>query len=137
MGFPAVAYNDIDGSGFLGSDMPWIIADFDTIAEVFDKAAELTRLGYKNATVFDHPEDDERGGELDELSWEYVHTHEIKAALKEADGCECCVGDEALYWKDDENNAFVDSKGEVFVTVKDHIIRFQVKCCPNCGHKFE
>ena len=52
-------------------------------------------------------------------------------------GCECCIGDEALYWKDDENNSFVDLKGEVLITVKDHIMRFKVKCCPNCGRKFE
>lgn len=52
-------------------------------------------------------------------------------------GCECCAGDEALYWKDNENNAFVDSKGEIMVTVKDHEMRFRVKCCPNCGRVFE
>ena len=57
---------------------------------------------------------------------------------KEAIGCECCIGDEALYWKDSENNAFVDSNnGEILVTVKDHIMKFQVKCCPNCGRKFD
>lgn len=51
-------------------------------------------------------------------------------------GCDCCQGDEALYWKDNENNAFVDSKGEILVTVKDKAMRFKVKCCPNCGKEF-
>lgn len=52
-------------------------------------------------------------------------------------GCECCIGDEALYWKDAENNAFIDSKGEVLVTVKDKIMRYKVKFCPNCGRRFD
>ena len=29
MGFPAIAYNNLDGSGFLGGTAPMIIADFD------------------------------------------------------------------------------------------------------------
>lgn len=52
-------------------------------------------------------------------------------------GCNCCIGDEAIYWKDNENNAFIDSKGEMMVMAKDKLIRFKVKCCPNCGRKFE
>lgn len=51
-------------------------------------------------------------------------------------GCECCLGDEPLYWKDNGSNAFVDSKGEILVTVKDRIMRYKVKHCPNCGRKF-
>lgn len=52
-------------------------------------------------------------------------------------GCNCCIGDEAIYWKDNENNAFIDSKGEMMVIAKDKLIRFKVKCCPNCGRKFK
>lgn len=52
-------------------------------------------------------------------------------------GCECCLGNESLYWKDNENNAFVDSKGEVLTTVKDRIMRYKVKYCPNCGREFQ
>ena len=52
-------------------------------------------------------------------------------------GCNCCNGDEALFWKDNENNAFVDRNGEMLVTVKDHTMRFKVKCCPNCGRKYK
>ena len=51
-------------------------------------------------------------------------------------GCDCCQGDEALYYKDSENNAFVDSKGDVLVTVKGKTMRYKVKCCPNCGKEF-
>lgn len=51
-------------------------------------------------------------------------------------GCECCSGDESLYYKDGEHSAFVDSIGEVMVTVQDRSMRFQVKHCPNCGKRF-
>lgn len=51
-------------------------------------------------------------------------------------GCDCCQGDEALYWKDNENNAFVDSKGEILTTVKGMTMRYKVKCCPSCGKEF-
>lgn len=52
-------------------------------------------------------------------------------------GCSCCNGDNAIYWKDNENNSFIDSKGEMTVMVKDRLTRFKVKFCPNCGRKFE
>lgn len=52
-------------------------------------------------------------------------------------GCDCCTGDQSLYWKDNENNAFVDNKGDVLVTAQDHTIRFKVNRCPNCGRTFE
>lgn len=51
-------------------------------------------------------------------------------------GCECCSGDVALYYRNNENNAFIDSKGEMLITVKDKTLRFSVKYCPNCGRKF-
>lgn len=50
--------------------------------------------------------------------------------------CDCCQGDEALYWVNDSNNAFVDSKGNILVTVKGMTMQFKVKYCPNCGRKF-
>lgn len=53
-----------------------------------------------------------------------------------SDSCDCCMGDEALFWKDEYNNAFIDSKGEIMVTVKDNIMRFKVDFCPKCGKKF-
>ena len=51
-------------------------------------------------------------------------------------GCSCCEGDDPLFLMDDQNNAFVDSRGEVLVTAKDKTLRFKVDCCPKCGRKF-
>lgn len=52
------------------------------------------------------------------------------------ESCESCGGDAPIYWEDNENNAFVDSKGEMLVTAKDRSLRFKIKFCPNCGRKF-
>ena len=51
-------------------------------------------------------------------------------------GCNCCAGDTALYWADAQNNAFINSHGEMEVMVKDHLIRFNVNRCPNCERVF-
>lgn len=50
--------------------------------------------------------------------------------------CSCCMGDEALYWKDGCNNAFIDSTGEMLVTVNGEEITFHVGHCPKCGRAF-
>ena len=60
----------------------------------------------------------------------------IKITNKDAVGCDCCNGDDALFYKDNENNAFIDSHGEMLVTSGDHSVRFQVRHCPNCGREF-
>lgn len=57
--------------------------------------------------------------------------------INEATKCDCCEGDTPFYWLDNENNAFIDSKGEMLVVVKDKTLRFKVKYCPNCGRKFD
>lgn len=54
----------------------------------------------------------------------------------EKDGCSCCHGDEAVYYRDNENNAFIDHTGEMLVTAHDHTIRFHVDRCPKCGFVF-
>lgn len=51
-------------------------------------------------------------------------------------GCECCNGDEALVYKDNINNAFVDDEGNMLVCAMDEDLEFKVKFCPNCGKKF-
>lgn len=51
-------------------------------------------------------------------------------------GCECCCGDEALYYKDSENCAFIDSNGEMMMTANGRDFMFRVKYCPNCGKRF-
>lgn len=52
-------------------------------------------------------------------------------------GCECCLEDKAVYWQDDQNNVFVDRKGEMLITVKDKIMRIKVTHCPMCGRPLE
>ena len=51
--------------------------------------------------------------------------------------CNYCIGDEAIFWQDEKNNAFIDSKGEMLVTANDHEICFQVDRCPKCGRLFK
>lgn len=57
--------------------------------------------------------------------------------INEDSGCDCCQGDEDLYWDDDAYNAFVDSEGDMMVTVNGKEMQFRVKHCPNCGKIFE
>lgn len=51
-------------------------------------------------------------------------------------GCNCCYGDEALYYKDNQNCAFIDSNGEMMVIANGRDIKFRVQYCPNCGMRF-
>lgn len=51
--------------------------------------------------------------------------------------CEYCCGDTPVFWVDDQNNAFVDKTGDMFITIKDKSLRFKVDFCPKCGRKFE
>lgn len=62
--------------------------------------------------------------------------NELEKIIFNQDGCDCCEGDEALIYKDNEDCAFIDSQGEIMVVVKDKTIRFKVKRCPNCGRVF-
>lgn len=48
-------------------------------------------------------------------------------------GCNCCMGDEPIYWDNKDNNAFVDKKGNILITAKGNEVSFKVKYCPNCG----
>lgn len=51
-------------------------------------------------------------------------------------GCKCCLGDDAIFQKDDKNSVFIDDKGNMLATVKGITIRFKVHYCPICGRKF-
>jgi uncharacterized Zn-binding protein involved in type VI secretion len=51
--------------------------------------------------------------------------------------CNFCNGDEAVFWQDENNNAFVDSNGQMLVTANGHEIAFQVDRCPKCGRLFK
>ena len=50
--------------------------------------------------------------------------------------CNCCHGDEAIHYQDANNSVFVDSKGEMMVTIAGNTMRFNVERCPKCGHLF-
>lgn len=56
--------------------------------------------------------------------------------LVSAVGCDFCQGDEALFWRDEKNCAFIDSMGEVEVHVQGKSLSFSVDCCPKCGRRF-
>ena len=101
-----IEYRDPNGKGFSETE-PWVETEIETQEELNDILESMKRRGCLDIKVID-----------------------LNA------GCNCCDGDEAVYWQDNENNAFVDSKGEMMVTVKDKLIRFKAKYCPCCGKKF-
>ena len=57
--------------------------------------------------------------------------------VEENPRCKCCAGDIPLYWKNNENNSFVASDGEILTTVSDKTMRYKVKYRPNCGRKIQ
>lgn len=50
--------------------------------------------------------------------------------------CGCCHGDRAILWVDEYDNVFIDSKGEMAVTVNGATVTFKVNFCPMCGYRF-
>lgn len=50
--------------------------------------------------------------------------------------CHCCNGDEAVFWKDGENHAFVDATGNMLVSIDGKELTIPVKFCPVCGRAF-
>lgn len=50
--------------------------------------------------------------------------------------CPCHEGDEAVWWQNENYNAFIDSNGEMMVTINGYEKCFPVDCCPKCGKKF-
>lgn len=57
--------------------------------------------------------------------------------IHENDGCNCCNGDEALFYQNGDTNAFIDSKGNIDVMIDGATMRFTVNNCPNCGRAFD
>lgn len=57
--------------------------------------------------------------------------------IHENDGCNCCNGDEALFYQNGDTNAFIDSKGNIDVMIDGATMRFTVNNCPNCGRVFD
>lgn len=74
-----------------------------------------------------------------EKSVEHLQTlcDKLDQIIHENDGCDCCDSDEALFYQDNENCAFIDSHGEIMIIVKDNTMRFKVDYCPKCGRKFD
>lgn len=50
--------------------------------------------------------------------------------------CKFCEGDKALIWRDERNNAFIDSKGEITVINDGHTLHIAAEFCPKCGREF-
>lgn len=48
----------------------------------------------------------------------------------------CCNGDEAIYWRNEKNCAFIDSMGEMLIYADGHPLTFSVDHCPMCGRSF-
>lgn len=73
------------------------------------------------------------------LSGECLKEHKQRGVRKKEtsvkSGCSCCDTNEALWFLDDENSAFVDEHGAAKVTVNGKTVSFQVKYCPNCGRR--
>ena len=102
------------------------------------QSAYISRVSRDDLELIENPmmEDLVNGGEK---SVEHLQSlcDKLDQIIHENDGCNCCNGDEALFYQDSENCAFVDSHGEIMVMVKDHVMRFKVDCCPKCGRKFD
>lgn len=101
------------------------------------QSAYISHVARKDLELIENPQMDDlvHGGER---SVEQLQSlcDKLDQVIYRSKGCDCCTGDTALFWKDEYNSAFVDSKGEIMVTVKDRIMRFKVPYCPNCGRKF-
>lgn len=94
-----------------------------------NRSAEQQAIDYltgKQKKVIDH---------MDEYQMYRFALDALKEKEARKTGCNCCCGDDALFWEDNENNTFVTRNGEMLVTVKDHTRRFKVKYCPNCGRR--
>lgn len=72
----------------------------------------------------------------DGVEYPYFTKEYAEELLVNEHGCSCCLGDKAVYWENNENNAFIDNSGEMLITAKDKTLRFKVNNCPNCGRKF-
>lgn len=67
----ALAYKDKDGNGF--GTIPFILDDFNNLAELTQKKKDMVRDGYKEVVCFritdEMPE---------EITWEYVNEHKLR-----------------------------------------------------------
>lgn len=49
--------------------------------------------------------------------------------------CDYCCGIKTIYYKDNKNYAFINSKGSMITIAGDKPIRFSIPFCPMCGRR--
>lgn len=102
------------------------------------QSAYISRVSRDDLELVENPmmEDLVNGGEK---SVEHLQNlcDRLDQIIHENDGCNCCNGDEALFYQNGDTNAFIDSKGNVDVMIDGATMRFTVKNCPNCGRVFD
>lgn len=102
------------------------------------QSAYISRVSRNDLELVENPmmEDLVNGGEK---SVEHLQNlcDKLDQIIHENDGCNCCNGDEALFYQNGDTNAFIDSKGNVDVMIDGATMRFIVKNCPNCGRVFD
>lgn len=57
--------------------------------------------------------------------------------MENKNDCNYCVGDDPIYYKDNDNCAFIDTRGELYMSISGKIARCKVEFCPKCGRKFD
>ena len=103
-----IEYLDANGKGYSDTE-PWVEEGIDTEDALNVTLEGLRREGYTNIKV--------------------INVNRL--------GCDCCSGDEAVFWENGENNAFIVNKGEMLIMVEGVAKNFKVKFCPCCGKEFE
>lgn len=102
------------------------------------QSAYISRVSRDDLELVENPmmEDLVNGGEK---SVEHLQNlcDRLDQIIHENDGCNCCNGDEALFYQNGDTNAFIDSKGNVDVMIYGATMRFTVNNCPNCGRAFD
>lgn len=102
------------------------------------QSAYISRVSRDDLELVENPmmEDLVNGGEK---SVEHLQNlcDRLDQIIHENDGCNCCNGDEALFYQNGDTNAFIDSKGNVDVMIDGATMSFTVKNCPNCGRAFD
>lgn len=102
------------------------------------QSAYISRVSRDDLELVENPmmEDLVNGGEK---SVEHLQNlcDRLDQIIHENDGCNCCNGDEALFYQNGDTNAFIDSKGNVDIMIDGATMRFTVNNCPNCGRAFD
>lgn len=102
------------------------------------QSAYISRVSRNDLELIENPMTDDlvNGGKK---SAEHLKNlcDKLDQIIHENDGCDCCNGDAALFYQTEDDNAFIDSNGNIDVMINGATMRFSVKYCPNCGRKFD